>query len=59
MKTKEKVYFRAIPTRIIWELWNRRNASKHEGKGVSVYRLIINVTRHLRILLKVIKQSLE
>lgn len=44
---------------IIWELWRRRHALKHERKGVFVHRMIMNVTRHLRMLLKVRKPALD
>lgn len=36
-----------------------RNEKKHEGKDIRVHRLIFNVTRHLRMLLKVRKSALE
>ncbi|XP_047268179.1 uncharacterized protein LOC124898584 [Capsicum annuum] len=43
----------------MWELWRKTNALKYEGKGVSLHRLIMNVTRQLRMLLKVRKPTLE
>ncbi|KAH0777307.1 hypothetical protein KY290_008718 [Solanum tuberosum] len=48
-----KPYYRAIPSFIIWELWNRRNKMKHERKNISLARIIHNVTRNMFMLIKV------
>ncbi|WMV60306.1 hypothetical protein MTR67_053691 [Solanum verrucosum] len=52
-RTDIKSYYRALPGFIIWELWRRRNKNKHEGKGISLPRIIHNVTRNMYILIKV------
>ncbi|KAF3658017.1 hypothetical protein FXO38_13428 [Capsicum annuum] len=44
---------------LIWELWKRRKSLKHEGKGVSVHKMIVNIKRHLKKLLKVRKPALN
>lgn len=50
MNPRERIYFRAMPRIIMWEIWKRRNVLKHEENGVSVHKLIYNVTKKLRIL---------
>ncbi|KAH0716077.1 hypothetical protein KY284_008982 [Solanum tuberosum] len=52
-RTDIKSYYKALPGFIIWELWRRRNKNKHEGKGISLPRIIHNVTRNMYILIKV------
>ncbi|KAH0745167.1 hypothetical protein KY285_006824 [Solanum tuberosum] len=52
-RTDIKSYYRALPGFIIWKLWRRMNKNKHEGKGVSLPRIIHNVTRNMYILIKV------
>lgn len=50
-----KPYYIAMPSVIIWELWRRRNNSKHDGKRSSIQRVIHNVIHKMHKLLKVRK----
>ncbi|KAH0678618.1 hypothetical protein KY284_019703 [Solanum tuberosum] len=52
-KAAIKSYYRALPTFIIWELWRRRNKKKHEGRSLSLPRIIHNVARNMHMLIKV------
>ncbi|KAF3641089.1 hypothetical protein FXO38_21510 [Capsicum annuum] len=59
VKGREKPYYFAIPSMILWELWRRRNRKKHEDKETTGLRIIYNVTRNVRMLLKVRKPQME
>ncbi|KAK4713569.1 hypothetical protein R3W88_019476 [Solanum pinnatisectum] len=50
-----QAYFKAIPSIIIWELWRRRNARKHEELRTTWKRSIHNITGSILRLLKVRK----
>lgn len=50
---RELNILKVIPSIIVWELWKRRNTSKHEGKKASFQRILHNVVRTVHMLLKV------
>ncbi|KAK4719880.1 hypothetical protein R3W88_018218 [Solanum pinnatisectum] len=59
IKPDQKSFYRAMPSFIIWELWKRRNNKKHEGKNISLPRVIHNVTRNMFMLTKVRRPSMQ
>ncbi|WMV49196.1 hypothetical protein MTR67_042581, partial [Solanum verrucosum] len=59
IKPDQKSFYRAMPSFIIWELWKRRNKKKHEGKNISLPRVIHNVTRNMFMLAKVRRPSMK
>ncbi|XP_049381353.1 uncharacterized protein LOC125845907 [Solanum stenotomum] len=59
IKPDQKSFYRAMPSFIIWELWKRRNKKKHEGKNISIPRVIHNVTRNMFMLAKVRRPSMK
>ncbi|KAK6773905.1 hypothetical protein RDI58_029144 [Solanum bulbocastanum] len=54
-KKELRPYYRSVPTFVIWELWRRRNKMKHEGKKISLHRIIHNVTRNIFMLIQLRK----
>lgn len=48
-----KGYYQAIPSIIVYELWKMRNNIKHEGKGLTLHKVIFNVTKNIGLLLRV------
>uniref|UniRef100_A0A0V0I9P3 Putative ovule protein n=1 Tax=Solanum chacoense TaxID=4108 RepID=A0A0V0I9P3_SOLCH len=58
-RSDSKPYYRALPSIIIWELWKRRNGIKYEGKGISIPRIIHNVSRNMYMLIKLRRPSMQ
>lgn len=59
IRQRIKAYFQGLPRIIIWELWRRRNNIKHEVKNIIGQRMMYNITRNLKMLLKISKLNLE
>ncbi|XP_019240114.1 PREDICTED: uncharacterized protein LOC109220105 [Nicotiana attenuata] len=53
-----KPVMQALPSCIVWELWKRRNSLKH-GEGVSVSRVIYQVSTHLQHLVQMRKPNIQ
>uniref|UniRef100_A0A0V0IG00 Putative ovule protein n=1 Tax=Solanum chacoense TaxID=4108 RepID=A0A0V0IG00_SOLCH len=58
-KAVMRPYYRALPSFVIWELWQRRNRKKHEGKNLSAQRGIHNITRHMHMLVNVRRPNMK
>lgn len=52
-------YFKAIPSFIIWELWQRRNKQKHDGKKISLTKVIYRVTRNVMLMIKIRRPAFQ
>lgn len=59
VKRREQPYFHALCNIILWELWRRRNKKKHNKKNITGLRLIYNLTRNMRLLLKDRKPTVD
>ncbi|XP_019242354.1 PREDICTED: uncharacterized protein LOC109222448, partial [Nicotiana attenuata] len=53
-----KPVMQALPSCIVWELWKRRNSLKH-GEGVSVSRVIYQVSTHIQHLVQMRKPNIQ
>lgn len=56
VRHEKKVYYQDLPSIIAQELWMTGNNTKHKGKNMTWQRLVYNITKNLRMLLKVRKQ---